>query len=88
MTKEKGLKIIELSQKGIEQLDIAKEIGCSQATISRFVRAYNGNQEQFSLLSETAKATINQINNKTIFPEYQCKLFFGLIKITFKPLYK
>lgn len=89
MTKEKGLEIIELSRKGIDQRIIAEKNGCSQATISRFIRAYNGNQEQFDLSTETAKKVITDIKIKekvlAAFPKYECRLLFGLIKLTFKP---
>lgn len=91
ITKEKGLKIIELSQKGIDQRIIGEKVGCSQATISRFIRAYNGNQEQFDLSTETAKKVITDIKMDekaiTTFPKYECRLFFGLIKITFCPVF-
>lgn len=87
MTEEMGLKIIELSQKGVDQRIIADKIGCSQATISRFIRAYNGNQEQFDLLSETAKKVIADIKAIKSLPKYECRLLFGLIKITFCPVF-
>lgn len=89
ITKENALLIISESKKGVDQRIIAKKIGCSQATISRFIRAYNGNPKEYDLLNINSKKLIKELENKqnkTIeYPIYEFTIFFGLFKIKLKP---
>lgn len=86
-TKENAFEIISLSKQGTDQRVIAKKIGCSQATISKFVRAYNGNQKEYELLSVNSKSLIKELQKtNNDYKTYQCSLFFGLIKLKFIPI--
>ena len=90
ITKENALLIISESKKGVDQRIIADKVGCSQATISRFIRAYNGNPKEYELLNINSKKLIEELKNKQFIsieaPIYECTLFFGLFKIKLKPI--
>jgi predicted transcriptional regulator len=90
ITKENALLIISESKKGVDQRIIAGRVGCSQATISRFIRAYNGNTKEYDLLSTGSKKLIQELKNEQLitieYPTYECSLFFGLFKIKLKPI--
>lgn len=93
LTEKDAIKIMEMHRLGVHQSDIAKAINGSQSFIAIFVKAFNGNLEKLSLLHENHQVLIKSIspfynlkvkqqsNNNT----YVCELFFGLIKLKFKP---
>lgn len=97
-TKEDIKAIIQLHQNGRHQSYISRQIGCSTASVSNLIKAYNGNLVKLNYLSKPTQDIIRELsvyyNNKPIkelnkkqeYPTYQCKILFGLIKLTFKPI--
>ena len=98
MTKELAFEIIEMHKKGSYISEIVEYSGYSSSFISNFVRAYNGNTERLKILAKPHQDLIKELSHnynpaqtkinfkeKSKFIEYECKLFFGLITLKFKP---
>lgn len=91
ITKQTAELIMQMSRNGEDMRIIAKKVNCSQAFISTFIRAYNGNNEQFMKLAIKHRSVIIDLRkdsqiNKSQDIIYECSLLFGLIKLQFKPI--
>lgn len=93
LTKNTVLLIMELHRNGKHKLEIADECGISGGFASQIIRAYHGNLKQLSYLAKEHQLLIKELSpfyNRSainLVTEYECAIFFGLIKLKIKPKY-
>jgi hypothetical protein len=62
ITEEQALIIMHQYRKGVDSRETANYIGCSQAFISTFVRAFNGNKNKLDVLAQDHAELIMRIS--------------------------